>query len=567
MSRDGKIIVSGGEDRRICVWEATTQANHPEQLFALEGHESVVEQVTITADGTRLASADARGKLIVWDTKTGEQITKIGQFTFPVFNRFSPALTNDGQKLAVSHPDGRIEILSLTDRNHIPAFAAHEGRVNCLAFTSDGRHLVSGGQDGAVSIWNAKTGELEHQCAKHEAAVNQVIVSPNDETVASCATTRTIWLWDLATQERRPSKVPAKVRSVAFSPDGSYVACGCVGASLHICLVATAKKVNSSGGSSPSSTKVPSTRVAWLPDRRVLVTARQLIGNQCPILILPRGKPRLEPLGPIEAPKLPRGQSFALSFSGEARDEQLAGKVRPNITSEFVWLRDLKKFAATGPFTIEAWVLPRMPKQFPATVVGNIDAGDNPYGVGIGITNKPDGEEPYWVVSFHNGKELLSIFSEDQVTPEKAVHVACVFDEQSIRMFIDGKLQRDRKDTLFPLKASPLRFMIGANPHPIGRFLERPRPIGLWPFHGLVDQVRFSKVSRYAGDFTPKQQLTALPETVALYRFHRGVGMTARDASSNQFTGRIFGASWETTSAFNAGNLKGNRAVDLPPKK
>jgi WD40 repeat protein len=51
------------------VWNAVTEA----VLFTFAGHTSVVEDVTWSADGTRIASAERNGVVKVWDPASGRE--------------------------------------------------------------------------------------------------------------------------------------------------------------------------------------------------------------------------------------------------------------------------------------------------------------------------------------------------------------------------------------------------------------------------------------------------------------------------------------------------------------
>jgi serine/threonine protein kinase len=56
--------------------------------------------------------------------------------------------------------------------------------------------------------------------------------------------------------------------------------------------------------------------------------------------------------------------------------------------------------------------------------------------------------------------------------------------------------------------------------------------------------VRYSKIARYANDFTPPEQLTRDPDTLLLYHFDEGQGDVLRDSSGNNHHGKIVGAKW-----------------------
>ena len=129
------------------------------------------------------------------------------------------------------------------------------------------------------------------------------------------------------------------------------------------------------------------------------------------------------------------------------------------------------------------------------------------------------------------------VFSDQTFPYGQSVHVAGVFNGRDLRLFLDGKLVKTApvpEDFLF--EQSPMRLTIGANPD--GQEYFRESPIG------LIDEVRISKLARYAEDFTPANRFEPDEDTWALYHFDEGSGTIARDSSGNDLHGEVFGAKW-----------------------
>ena len=64
------------------------------------------------------------------------------------------------------------------------------------------------------------------------------------------------------------------------------------------------------------------------------------------------------------------------------------------------------------------------------------------------------------------------------------------------------------------------------------------------PYTGKLREVRFSRVARYDGDFTPVARFDADPQTLGLYHMDEGTGEVLRDSSGNGRHGKIAGATW-----------------------
>ena len=68
------------------------------------------------------------------------------------------------------------------------------------------------------------------------------------------------------------------------------------------------------------------------------------------------------------------------------------------------------------------------------------------------------------------------------------------------------------------------------------------------PMHGVIDEVRISRVARYTSAFTPSTAHTPDADTMALYSFDAYAGSTLYDRSGNGNHGVIDGAVWSTSS-------------------
>ncbi|QDU37697.1 Serine/threonine-protein kinase PknB [Maioricimonas rarisocia] len=122
-------------------------------------------------------------------------------------------------------------------------------------------------------------------------------------------------------------------------------------------------------------------------------------------------------------------------------------------------------------------------------------------------------------------------------------HVAAVYDQQSVRFFIDGREHgqpipltefRDGRHGPEKRRSSELPLLIGKEvSDPNGSF-----------FTGLIDEVRISRVARYTEDFRPQTRFEPDEHTLALYHFDEAEGNILQDASGNNHHGTIHGATW-----------------------
>jgi serine/threonine protein kinase len=138
--------------------------------------------------------------------------------------------------------------------------------------------------------------------------------------------------------------------------------------------------------------------------------------------------------------------------------------------------------------------------------------------------------------------------------PDRSYHLAGVYDGGDFRLYVDGRLQQGRRQTYDgknkeTTEGIPERISLqDLYPGEVGVFIGSAVPggvsFGKERFHGTIDEVRISKVARYAEDFTPAERFEPDEHTLALYHFDEGQGDTLIDSSRNNHHGKIVGAKW-----------------------
>jgi len=127
------------------------------------------------------------------------------------------------------------------------------------------------------------------------------------------------------------------------------------------------------------------------------------------------------------------------------------------------------------------------------------------------------------------------VYTREPVTPRRTYHFAASHDGATIRLFLDGKLQQAAQ-LAGAYEPSRDRFMIGALP---------PSSADIrWPFSGIIDELRISKIARYAADYTPQLRFEHDSDTLALYHCDEGTGDVLTDSSGNNHHGKIVNAKW-----------------------
>lgn len=190
----GRFVFTGSEDAFV---ERFNLADGARTVFK-GGHETWVLSLACGKDGAQFVSGGCDGKLTWWESTGGD------------------------------------------DAKPIRTIDAHQGWIRALDTSPDGTLLLSGGNDGRVCLWNFADGKLVHELPSHSRNVYSVQFSPDGKhalsgdlvgvirqcDVATGAEVRTFDAKPLHTYHSSQAVDYGGVRSMAFSPDGKFLAAG-----------------------------------------------------------------------------------------------------------------------------------------------------------------------------------------------------------------------------------------------------------------------------------------------------------------------------------------------------
>jgi WD40 repeat protein len=174
----------------------------------------------------------------LWKTETGEPGPPLVGHDR---NVFGIAFRGDGEQLASAGDDGKVILWNLATAEPIRTYHGYGTGFHSVVFRDDGQQLAAGTSDGTELVWDAETGDQLHQLTLHGRPVESLSWPTDGAHLAACDGPG-FKVWRMPDAVEVASVPQALTRTVAFSPDGSTLACG-VGRDVQLYDAATWQRV------------------------------------------------------------------------------------------------------------------------------------------------------------------------------------------------------------------------------------------------------------------------------------------------------------------------------------
>jgi hypothetical protein len=187
-------IISGSNDGTIKVWSLETGVC----LSTLEGHQSHVSSVAVTADDTRIISGSHDWTVKVWNISIGACLSTLqGHKHFVT----SIAVTRDAEKIVSCSVDMTLKVWRLPTGECMFTLRGHQGAILSVTFTADGKKIISGSDDHTVKVWSMTTGNCLSTIKAHQGGVLSVSNTVDGKKIITCSQDKTVKVWNISTRE------------------------------------------------------------------------------------------------------------------------------------------------------------------------------------------------------------------------------------------------------------------------------------------------------------------------------------------------------------------------------
>ena len=229
-SADGRTLVSGDSNGGLIAWDV----EHRALRERLEGHAAEVAMVVTTPDGRTAITAGADdGKVAFWDLDGSRRIVH----GVPLASRFvaavddptprGVAMSPDDRTLAVTHEHGTVELIDTSTLEPRTVLRkAFDGPALATDFSSDGRLLAVAGDKGELGLWDARTLAAVRRLEGLRGWIQTVAFSPDGRFVAAgeISDDSRLLIWDAGSGRRTAFESDFSPSQLTFSPDGRLLA-------------------------------------------------------------------------------------------------------------------------------------------------------------------------------------------------------------------------------------------------------------------------------------------------------------------------------------------------------
>jgi hypothetical protein len=201
-SPNARHVAAGYDGGQVQIWDVVTE----QQVAVLRGHDDDVRAVAFTPDGRTMVSASTDQVVQFWDVYAERSLRTLAP-AFRIGELSAATMSPCGRLLALGLKEVRVLLHSRREDTHYVRlldvatgveelrFEAHEDPIGALAFGPTADFLATGSRGGSVRVWQVDRG-LELVTITLPDRVESLAFSPDGRWLAA-AGPGGVWLWEL----------------------------------------------------------------------------------------------------------------------------------------------------------------------------------------------------------------------------------------------------------------------------------------------------------------------------------------------------------------------------------
>uniref|UniRef100_A0A1B6LIK0 Pre-mRNA-processing factor 17 n=1 Tax=Graphocephala atropunctata TaxID=36148 RepID=A0A1B6LIK0_9HEMI len=224
------LLLSCSMDCRVKLWEVY---NDRRCIRTYYGHRQAVRDIAFNNPGTQFLSAAYDRYIKMWDTETGECISRFTSRKIPYCIKYHP--DDDKQNLFVAGTsDKKIICWDTRSGEIVQEYDRHLGAVNTITFVDENRRFVTTSDDKSLRVWEWDIPvDMKYIADPSMHSMPAVTPSPNHKWLACQSMDNKIVIFSALNRFKLNRKktfsghmVAGYACSLDFSPDMSYIISG-----------------------------------------------------------------------------------------------------------------------------------------------------------------------------------------------------------------------------------------------------------------------------------------------------------------------------------------------------
>ncbi|KAL0833055.1 hypothetical protein ABMA28_001168 [Loxostege sticticalis] len=224
------LMLSAGMDCRVKIWEVYGDRRCIRTYF---GHRQAVRDVNFNNAGNQFLSAAYDRYIKLWDTETGECISRFTSRKVPYCVKFNPDA--DKQHLFVAGTsDKKIICWDSRSGEIVQEYDRHLGAVNTITFVDENRRFVTTSDDKSLRVWEWDIPvDMKYIADPSMHSLPAVTAAPNGKWLACQSMDNKVVVFSALNRFKANRKkvftghmVAGYACSLDFSPDMSYLVSG-----------------------------------------------------------------------------------------------------------------------------------------------------------------------------------------------------------------------------------------------------------------------------------------------------------------------------------------------------
>jgi WD40 repeat protein len=226
--RSGRFVLTASDDGTARIWNAETGA----EVARLGGHFKDVVSGRFSTDAQRVVTASEDGTARIWRIPllNSARVFKQGvtddsdQFKPNALNIVRATLSPNSEFIATADASGRIVIWNKATGAQIRVLSGHSEYIRALVYSHDGSQLLTGSDDNTARLWNM-SGNGVMVLKGHTQSVRSARFNLEENLAVTASEDETVRVWNAHSGILLRMLVGAEtpLSDAMFSPDGRWV--------------------------------------------------------------------------------------------------------------------------------------------------------------------------------------------------------------------------------------------------------------------------------------------------------------------------------------------------------